>query len=180
MRKYYRFTRRKATKANLKKLFLDPNESPLNKAFAIFIGAFIGVLPIWGLQGISAIATAQFFKVNKPLAMVASHINFTPIYPVLVYFSLKIGALIIGSVEDLPALHEISLETAKTFFWLYVIGCMPIAIITAFIFGAITYFIAVYLKLSKGKLQPVTVTPFTQQVKSQLPLNMQSESLIER
>lgn len=180
MKKYYRFTRRKATKANLKKLFLDPNESPLNKAFAIFIGVFIGVLPIWGLQVISSIASAQFFKVNKPLAVLGSHINITPLFPVLVYFSLKIGALIIGSVEALPALDEISLLTAKTYFWLYVIGCVPIAIITAMVFGAITYFIAVYLKLSKGKLQPVTVTPFTQQVKSQLPLNMQSESLIER
>ncbi|MDA3893887.1 MAG: DUF2062 domain-containing protein [Salinivirgaceae bacterium] len=157
MRKYYRLTRRKARRENLKKLFLDPTESPLNKAFAVFIGVFIGVLPIWGMQILSAIASAQYFKVNKPLAIVGSYINLTPLYPVLIYFSLKIGVIIMGSVEIIPTLSEISLVTAKTYFWLYAIGCMPVAAITAFIFGTITYLSALYLKLANKKLQPVPV-----------------------
>lgn len=157
MRKYYRFTRRKATKENIKRLFLDPNESPLNKAFAIFIGVFIGVLPIWGMQIISAIASAQFFKVNKPLAVVGSYINLTPLFPVLVYFSLKIGALILGSIEVLPALNEISMASAKTYFWLYVTGCIPVAFLTALFFGTITYIGAGYLRIVKNRLQPSPV-----------------------
>lgn len=157
MRKYYRFTRRKATKKNLRKLFLDESETPLNKAAAMFIGVFIGVLPIWGMQILSAIASAQFFKVNKPLAVVGSYINLTPLFPVLVYFSLKIGALILGSIETLPALNDISILTAKTYFWLYVIGCIPVAFITAFVFGTVTYFIAGYLKLTSKRLQAIPV-----------------------
>jgi len=155
MRKYYRFTRRKATKENLKKLFLDPNESSLNKASAVFIGVFIGVLPIWGMQIISALASAQYFKVNKPLAVVGSYINLTPLFPVLVYFSLKIGALILGSMEALPALSEISLVTAKTYFWLYTIGCVPVAAITALFFASATYVASKFIKISEKKLQPL-------------------------
>ncbi len=154
MRKYYRYTRRKITRTNLKKLILDENESPMNKGFAVFIGVFIGVLPIWGIQMLSALASAQFFKVNKLLAAVGSHINITPLFPVLIYFSLKIGALILGSGESLPVLHEISISTAKTYFWLYVIGCIPVATITAAIFGSITYASAGYFKRA-NKLQTI-------------------------
>ena len=155
MRKYYRYTRRKATRENIKRLFLDVDETPLNKAFAMFIGVFIGVLPIWGAQILSAIASAQFFKVNKPIAIVGTHINITPLYPVLIYFSLRIGALILGSIEVIPALNEISLASAKTYFWLYAIGCIPVAFITAFLFATVTYFIATYLKYSNRIAQPV-------------------------
>jgi len=152
MKKYYRFTRRKATKENFKKLFLDPNESPLNKAVSIFIGVFIGVMPLWGVQGISAFLSAHIFKVNKPLAVVWSHINLTPLFPVIVYFSLKIGALIDGHLEALPLLSEMSFATAKTYFWLYLLGCVPVALITAALFGAITYFVALYFKYANRKL----------------------------
>ena len=146
MRKYYRYTRRKATKENIKKLFLNTDETPFNKALAMFLGVFIGVLPIWGAQIISAVASAQLLKVNKPIAIVGTHINFTPLFPVLVYFSLRIGALISGNIEILPSIEEISLSSAKTYFWLYALGCIPVAIITGLVFGAITYFIASYMK----------------------------------
>ena len=150
MRKYYRYTRRKITKESVRRLFLDKDETPLNKAFSVFIGVFIGVLPIWGAQVLSAIATTHFFKVNKPLAVVGTHINFTPLYPIIVYFSLKVGALISGDISTIPALNEISIESAKTYFWLYILGCVPIALITAFIFSSITYLVAVYFKHSKN------------------------------
>lgn len=157
MRKYYRYTRRKARKENLKKLFYNPNTSPLSKAWAMFIGVFIGVLPIWGMQIISAIVSAQYFKVDKPMAVIGSYINLTPLYPILIYFSLQIGALLVGNNTIIPPLSEISLATAKTYFWLYVLGCIPVAAITAFIFGSITYLSASYLKIASKKLQPVRV-----------------------
>jgi len=151
MRKYYRYTRRKITKENIKNLFLDKNESSKNKAFAVFIGVFIGILPIPGFQVLSAIATTHFFKVNKPLAVVGTHINFTPLYPIIVYISLKIGALISGDISAIPELNEISINSAKTYFWLYILGCIPVAFFTAFIFGAITYFASIYFRHSDNK-----------------------------
>ena len=164
MRKYYRYTRRKATWGNVRNMFLNANETPFNKASAMFIGVFIGVMPIWGAQVISAIASAQLFKVNKPIAIVGTHINFTPLFPVLVYFSLRIGALISGNIEIIPTLDEISLSSAKTYFWLYALGCVPVALFTAAVFGGITFIVASYLKYSSKTTQPI-ILPRRQEAK---------------
>jgi len=139
MRKYYRFTRRKIKQQNLKELILSKNETPLRKALAVAMGVFIGVLPIWGIQVASAIISAQFLKLNKPLAIIATHINFTPVFPIIVFFSLKIGFTLTGNIDAIPSLAEITLASAKTYFGMYLLGCLPIAIITGVVFGSLTY-----------------------------------------
>jgi len=145
MKKYYRFARRKATKENLKRFFFDSKESPFKKALGVFIGVFIGVTPTWGMQVLSAIVSAQFFKASKSFAAVSSYINLTPLFPAIAYFSIKIGALLLGNAGSLPALSEMSIVTAKTYFWFYAVGCIPVAIITAMFFASITYVSALYL-----------------------------------
>lgn len=157
MKRKWARLRIKARRLNLKEIILNKNESPLKKAIAVSIGVFIGVLPIWGMQIISAVASAQFFKLNKPLAIIGSYINVTPLFPLLVFFSLKIGALILGNMETLPALNEINMGTAKTYFWIYLVGSIPIAIFTALLFGVITFAISSYLKIAEKTLQPVAV-----------------------
>lgn len=139
MRKYYRFAKLKFSLQKLRYLIFDPKESPLKKALAVAMGVFIGVLPIWGVQIASAIVSAQFFKLNKTLAVIGSYINVTPFFPLIIFLSLKIGFIATGNTEALPALGEISFETAKQYFWLFLIGSIPIAIIFSLVFGAITY-----------------------------------------
>lgn len=139
MKKYYRFTKLKIRKQNLKTLIFDPKESDLKKALSVSLGVFIGVIPIWGMQIASAIVSAQFLKLNKPLAVLGSYINLTPLFPLILLFSLKVGFSITGNIESIPALSELSLQTAKTYFWMFLIGSIPIAIITSMIFGALTY-----------------------------------------
>lgn len=148
MKKYYRFTRLKIRKENLKELLFNPNESPLKKALAVAMGVFIGVIPIWGMQIASALISAQYFKLNKPLAVLGSYINLTPLFPFIIFFSLKIGFLITGNTETLPALSEISFETAKHYFWMFLIGSFPIALFLSFLFGTITYSAARLLRIS--------------------------------
>lgn len=139
MKKYYRFTRLKIRKENLKNLLIDPNESPLKKAMAVAMGVFIGVLPIWGIQIASALVSAQYFKLNKPLAVIGSYINLTPFFPLIIFLSLKIGFALTGQTDALPALSEISFQTAKSYFWMFLIGSIPIAMLASFIFGTLTY-----------------------------------------
>ncbi len=161
MRKYYRFTRRTIRRQNFKKLIFDPNETPLQKALAIAMGVFIGVIPIWGMQIASALFSAQYLKLNKPLAVIGSYINLTPLFPLIILFSLKIGFAITGNIEAIPTLNQISFETAKTYFWMFLIGSIPVAIITAAIFGLITYIAArlmhnpvIRQSVSKHQTQP--------------------------
>lgn len=64
----------------------------------------------------------------------------------------------LGNMETLPALNEINMSTAKTYFWIYLVGSIPIAVFTALLFGAITFGISSYLKLAEKVLQPVAVS----------------------
>lgn len=146
MKKYYRFTKLKIKKQNLKTLLFDPKESAIKKALSVSLGVFIGVIPIWGMQIASAIVSAQFLKLNKPLAVLGSYINLTPLFPLILLFSLKIGFALTGNMESTPALNELSLQTAKTYFWMFLIGSIPIAIITSMLFGALTYSAAKLIK----------------------------------
>lgn len=161
MRKYYRFTRRKIKQQNLKDLILSKNETPLQKSLAVALGVFIGVLPIWGAQVASAILSAQFLKLNKPLAIIATHINFTPLFPIIVFFSLKIGFTITGHIDAIPSLSDITLTSAKTYFWMYLLGCLPIAVITGILFGSLTYFGLKFstLRLKKAPIKSGSTTP---------------------
>lgn len=142
MRKYYRFTRRTIRRQNFKKLIFETNETPLQKALSVAMGVFIGVIPIWGMQIASALVSAQYLKLNKPLAVIGSYINLTPLFPIIILFSLKIGFAITGNHETTLTLNQISFETAKTYFWMFLIGSIPVALITASIFGAVTYIAA--------------------------------------
>jgi len=147
MKKYYRFTKRKIKNQNLKTLLFDPKESALKKALSVSLGVFIGVIPIWGMQIASALVSAQYLKLNKPLAVLGSYINLTPLFPLILLLSLKIGFAITGNIESIPALSEISVQTAKTYFWMFLLGSIPIAIITSMLFGAITYTAAKLIKV---------------------------------
>lgn len=126
-------------KKNLVRLFLNPNETPLRKSVAMALGVFIGVIPIWGGQIISGIASAQFFKLNKPLVIIGTHINVTPLFPIIAFLSLKIGFLFSNQGIAFSGISQINFELLRTYFWYFLIGSIPVAAITAVLFGFITY-----------------------------------------
>ncbi|PKP09164.1 MAG: hypothetical protein CVU09_12580 [Bacteroidetes bacterium HGW-Bacteroidetes-4] len=124
---------------NLLRLFLNPNETPLRKSVAMALGVFIGVIPIWGGQIIGGLATAQYFKLNKPLVVIGTYINLTPLFPIIAFLSLKLGFLLANQSVSLPSLSQINFELLQTYFWYFLIGSIPVAVITAVFFGLATY-----------------------------------------
>ncbi|MGE4288104.1 MAG: DUF2062 domain-containing protein [Salinivirgaceae bacterium] len=126
-------------KKNLMRLFLNPNESPLRKSVAMALGVFIGVIPIWGGQIIGGLASAQYFKLNKPLVVIGTYINLTPLFPLIAFLSLKLGFLLANQSVSLPALSQINFELLQTYFWYFLIGSIPVAVLTATFFGLATY-----------------------------------------
>ncbi len=50
---------------------LDPGRA----AAAVFLGIFIGIVPIYGLQTLAAVGVALLFRLNKPLTVAATFIN---------------------------------------------------------------------------------------------------------
>ncbi|HAM98792.1 MAG TPA: hypothetical protein DCQ26_09305 [Marinilabiliales bacterium] len=134
-----------------KRLFTKHNDRPIKTAMALSLGVFIGILPIWGGQLISGVVSAHLLKLNKPLVLLATNIHFTPIFPIIAFFALKIGFMVTGNELAFPSMGEINLVLLKDYFWFYVIGSLPIALITASFTGLITYFSVYSLRYLRQK-----------------------------
>ncbi|MBI9066850.1 MAG: DUF2062 domain-containing protein [Salinivirgaceae bacterium] len=155
MKRHWRIIKLETSRRRLKKHFNNPKETPLKKAYAIALGVFIGVLPIWGFQIISALFSAQFLKLNKPLAVIGSYINLTPLFPLIVFLSLKFGMMLMGNTEVSLILSEMTIKTATAYFGIYLLGSIPIALLFASIFGFITYSTIYGIRFINKFLQPV-------------------------
>lgn len=157
-------------KKNLLRLFLNPDETPLRKSFAMALGVFIGVIPIWGGQIIGGLASAQYFKLNKPLVLIGTYINLTPLFPLIAFLSLKLGFILANQSIALPAISHINFDLLQSYFWYFLLGSIPVAALTAALFGMATYagiYIFRYVKIQakqrvigiKISVQPIAPTP---------------------
>lgn len=66
---------------------LDPGRA----AAAVFVGIFIGIVPIYGFQTLAALGVALLFRLNKPLTFASTFINNPFLQPLLVVSSLEAG-----------------------------------------------------------------------------------------
>jgi uncharacterized protein (DUF2062 family)/energy-converting hydrogenase Eha subunit C len=71
---------------------------------AVFIGVFVGVVPIYGLQSLIAIGLAAILRLNKPLTFGATFVNNPLLQPFLVITSIELGHyLLYGHLFTPPA-----------------------------------------------------------------------------
>lgn len=64
---------------------------PPRMAAAVFLGTFIGVLPIYGVHIVSCIFLAWLLGLNKLTMVLAAHISTPPLAPILVGAGIAIG-----------------------------------------------------------------------------------------
>jgi glycosyltransferase involved in cell wall biosynthesis len=134
--------KKKSLKEFLRKHFLDPNESALRKSVGISFGVFMGIVPIWGYQLVSAIVLAHFLKLNKVIVALAANISIPPMIPLLLYGSLKTGQIILdSSPEESIFTTGITFEAVKLNLREYLIGSMVFATIMALAIGFVSYLI---------------------------------------
>ena len=69
---------------------LDPGRA----AAAVFLGIFVGILPIYGFQLLVAVSLAIFFKLNKPLTVAGTFVNNPLLQPVIIVCSVELGYLL--------------------------------------------------------------------------------------
>ncbi|MBN8696756.1 MAG: DUF2062 domain-containing protein [Bacteroidetes bacterium] len=129
----------------LSKHFLDANESVLKKSMGVAFGVFMGIIPIWGYQFVSALILAHFLKLNKAIVGLAAQISVPPMIPVLIYGSLKTGQFTLGKDihesifnSEINSVQEIW-EAMKLHLVEYLVGSVVFAIVMAIIFGLITF-----------------------------------------
>ncbi|MGB9204349.1 MAG: DUF2062 domain-containing protein [Terriglobales bacterium] len=127
-------TRARQFAAFLLKEKLDPGHA----AAAVFLGIFIGIVPIYGFQTLAAVGVALLFRLNKPLTVAATFINNPLLQPLIVVASVDLGCFLRGS-PFLPW-NASSLTSAhlKQELLAWVIGSVPLGILVGSVGAAIT------------------------------------------
>lgn len=93
--------------------FLNKHESNAMKAVSIGVGIFMGIVPIWGLQLITAVAVAAYFRLNKALVLIACNISMPPLIPFFIYGSFETGKLFVPADTAITITDNLSIEGLK-------------------------------------------------------------------
>lgn len=112
-------------------------DTNLQKALAISLGIFIGIAPLWGYQIISVIALAHLFRLNKVLAVLVSNISMPPMTPFIIYFSYRMGVVLMGSSSN-QKYDQINWEFVKQNVLVYVVGSFALATLAAVCAGMVS------------------------------------------
>jgi uncharacterized protein (DUF2062 family) len=122
-------------------LFSEHTDTPAKLAFAVGLGFFCGIAPIWGFQIIVAAALAHKFRLNKAIAVTASHISFPLAAPFIMAGGLLFGHYLhTGALLSLNAttlLKEIPERFAEWFF-----GSIALGIVVGIIGTIVTWIVS--------------------------------------
>lgn len=140
-------------KKNFKQLLSDhlfnTQQSDQLKAVSVFFGVFMGIVPLWGFQLVTAIFLGILFRLNKALVIIAANISLPPMIPVIIFASYKIGGFWMGqNALQMGYSKSISLDSIKQNLQQYIYGSITLAILAGFFFGVLTF---VILKLFNRK-----------------------------
>lgn len=125
-----------------KKHFLNTDESPLRKSLAVAFGVFMGIIPIWGYQFVSALLLAHLLKLNKAIVGVAANISIPPMIPLLLFGSLKTGQLVLGrNINDNLFNQPINFSTIQQHLFEYIVGSFVFAVFMALVIGLLSFFL---------------------------------------
>ncbi len=130
-------------KDNIKGFFnrhiLHSNDSTAKITLSVMLGVFMGIVPIWGYQLITAISLAYLFRLNKMLVIVAAQISIPPMIPLILYLSYLTGSIILGNGAHLDMVSPMTLEFVKRNLFQYIMGSVTLALILSLFFGLIMY-----------------------------------------
>jgi glycosyltransferase involved in cell wall biosynthesis len=120
--------------------FLNRNETNGKKALAIGIGVFLGIVPIWGFQLISAYLMARWLKLNKALVLIACNISMPPLIPFIIFASFVTGKLWMknGSMS-ISFSRDLSMETVRMNLEQYLYGSITLSVLAGLVSGIIVY-----------------------------------------
>jgi uncharacterized protein (DUF2062 family) len=116
---------------------LDPGHA----AAAVFLGIFIGIVPIYGLQSLTAVGVALLFRLNKPLTVAATFISNPLLQPFIIFTSVELGCLLrTGSFQrlSLSALANTRTHINKEQLVIWAIGSVTLGILLGGVAAAIT------------------------------------------
>lgn len=146
---FYRYCRIKGWKRFLKENILETEGSHRTKALSVALGIFIGLTPLWGFHTVLVLGLAGYFRLNKLLAYLCTHVSFPPFIPFIIMLSMLVGARLTGKSTDLSAM-TFTTETVQRNLVQYLIGSTVLATAAAALFCGITYMILRTFKPGRG------------------------------
>lgn len=152
-RDYFRTFQKKGFKRFFLEDLLHSEDSKLKKSLSVALGVFIGLSPLWGFHTIAVLSLAVVLRLNKLIAFAFSNVSLPPFIPFIIFGSLQIGSLFVGSSEF--ALTELkTFESYKNLITenltQYLIGSLILSIIGAVISGLLAYLL-LSIKINKNK-----------------------------
>ncbi|MBA5628790.1 DUF2062 domain-containing protein [Moheibacter lacus] len=141
-RDYFRTFKEKGFKRFFLEDLLHSEDSKEKKALSVALGVFIGLSPFWGFQTLIVLFLAFALRLNKLIAFAFSNVSIPPLIPFIIYASLKIGSFLLGK-PALPPFQWDAFDSYKEFVSQhlseYVVGSFSLAIISAVLFGLMSY-----------------------------------------
>ena len=136
--------------SNFKEQLFHPHQSDLRKAFSVGFGVFMGIIPIWGFQLISAIALAFLLRLNKTLVIIAANISIPPMIPIILFLSHLFGTVWMGDhAQHISFNDNITFDMLKNNSVQYILGAITLAVSAGTIFGILTYLGLKFFRQSK-------------------------------
>ncbi|GEP96449.1 DUF2062 domain-containing protein [Chitinophaga cymbidii] len=114
----------------LREHLFNPDEPSHRKALSIGFGVFMGIVPIWGFQMLTAVVLAAFLRLNKALVLIASNISIPPMIPVIVYLSFLMGRMYVS--EDATWIlfsKDLSIASMQQNIYQYITGSLTLAVV---------------------------------------------------
>lgn len=134
----FRSFQKKSLRQLIHEHVLGGDESNLRKSYAIALGVFMGIVPLWGFQILSAIALAHLLKLNKVLVVLASNISIPPMFPFILFFSYQTGGWLLGT-KGIAFSQHLTWDSVKQDLVQYVLGSVCFAMAAALGFGLLSY-----------------------------------------
>jgi uncharacterized protein (DUF2062 family) len=122
-------------------LLLTEGLDPSHAAAAVFLGIFIGILPIYGFHALSAVGVALVFRLNKPLTVACTFISNPLLQPLIVFSSVELGCLLRnGSFQrlSLSELAAASTHLSREQFFIWIIGSVALGVLLGGVGAAVT------------------------------------------
>ncbi len=113
---------------------LDPGRA----AAAVFLGIFIGIVPIYGFQTLVAVGLALFFRLNKPLTLASTFINNPLLQPLTVVSSVELGNFLLRGSFRPFSLPPLTGPGVKAELLAWVVGSVVLGVLAGGVGAVIT------------------------------------------
>ncbi|MBN1416216.1 MAG: DUF2062 domain-containing protein [Bacteroidales bacterium] len=150
---FVRYLKRDKIREFVNQHILLANDTNVNIALAIALGIFMGIVPIWGFQMITALALAHLLRLSKFIVIVASNISIPPVIPIILYGSYVTGGIVLGTGAKIRFTSDLTVKSFESNLLQYIIGSIIFGIVLGILCGIVSFII---LQLVRKK-RPVTL-----------------------